>query len=408
MVAVEKQVIVEEVNSTEDSKELVLVTAEEVSKGMVMVVPEEIKSEAASPEMIQQADALIEKLLTIDLADAKAQKEQAGAVQRLAARTEKELARKSVMLKEPMRNLVADADDGGIVARSLLDLQSEVSKINPNRYDFNMGGIRKLLSKLPFVGTPLANWFSKYQSVEQVMEDIITSLKDGKARLERDNITLNDDQVAMRGLLSELENYIIFGQLLDVKLDKTLKSGSIDDKRKTFLEDQVMFPLRQRILDLQQQLAVNQQGVLTSETIIQNNKELIRGVNRSLNVTITALQTAATLAIALQHQKQVLQGVQAVTDTTNELIVQTSEQLKTQGVEIQKQASGAALDIEKLKVAFDNVNSALNDISNFRRQALPQLAQSISSMDNLTKSMEESIKKMDEGSEVRKEFTIEL
>jgi len=397
-----------EVATDTDDKELTLVTAEEVSKGLPMIVAEDIKGDDASPEILKQADDLVAKLIAIEPNDVESQKEHSGAVQALAAKTEKELARKSAMLKEPLRNLVKDADDGGNVATSLLSLQSEVTKINPNRVDFDMTGIRRLLSKLPFVGTPVANWFAKYQSVEQVIGDIINSLKDGKARLERDNITLNDDQMAMRSLLDDLQNYIKFGQVVDKKLVEKLESGKIDEKRKAFLEDEVLFPLRQRIVDLQQQLAVNQQGILTSETIIRNNKELIRGVNRSLNVTITALQTAATLAVALQHQKQVLKGVQAVTDTTNDLIVQTSEQLKTQGVEIQKQASSAALDVEKLKIAFNNVDSALKDISEFRRKALPQLENSIQEMDGLTEKMEESIKKMDEGTKIRKEFTIEL
>ena len=397
-----------EVATDTDDKELTLVTAEEVSKGLPMIVAEDIKGDDASPEILKQADDLVAKLIAIEPNDVESQKEHSGAVQALAAKTEKELARKSAMLKEPLRNLVKDADDGGNVATSLLSLQSEVTKINPNRVDFDMTGIRRLLSKLPFVGTPVANWFAKYQSVEQVIGDIINSLKDGKARLERDNITLNDDQMAMRSLLDDLQNYIKFGQVVDKKLVEKLESGKIDEKRKAFLEDEVLFPLRQRIVDLQQQLAVNQQGILTSETIIRNNKELIRGVNRSLNVTITALQTAATLAVALQHQKQVLKGVQAVTDTTNDLIVQTSEQLKTQGVEIQKQASSAALDVEKLKIAFNNVDSALKDISEFRRKALPQLENSNQEMDGLTEKMEESIKKMDEGTKIRKEFTIEL
>jgi hypothetical protein len=50
-----------------------------------------------------------------------------------------------------------------------------------------------------------------------------------------------------------------------------------------------LFALRQRTLDLQQQLAVNQQGVLAIEIIIRNNRELIRGVDRALDVTISRI-----------------------------------------------------------------------------------------------------------------------
>ena len=142
--------------------------------------------------------------------------------------------------------------------------------------------------------------------------------------------------------------------------------------------------------------------------IIRNNAELIKGVNRSLNVTVTALNTAATLQIALQHQKKVLKGVEAVTNTTNELIAGTAEQLKTQGVEIQKQASKASLDIEVLKKAFNDVEEALNEISNFRRGALPQMAQSIVEMNDITGTMEKTIENYEKGNEISNEDVFEI
>ena len=71
------------------------------------------------------------------------------------------------------------------------------------------------------------------------------------------------------------------------------------------------FALRQRRSDLQQQLSVNRQDVLTMEIIIRNNKGLIRGVNRALNVTVGALQVAVTVAMALENQKIVLNKVTA-------------------------------------------------------------------------------------------------
>ncbi len=387
---------------------LTLMSLEDVKKDLPMVLPEDVPKEEANPELLQQADAVVERLLTIDPKDLRAQQDNARAIQSLGSKVEKELARRSAMLKEPMRNLVNDAEDGGPVAKSLLSLQEKVSDINPNRFNFDMGSFRRLLAKIPGFGTPLSRWFAKYQSVENVMDDIVKSLQDGRARLERDNTTLTQDQIEMRELTFKLQDYIKFGSLLDNKLNQALESGQASEDRKKFLEEEVVFPLKQRILDLQQQLAVNQQGVLTTEVIIRNNKELIRGVDRSLNVTMTALQTAATLAIALQHQKKVLKGVQAVTDTTNDLIVQTSEQLKTQGVEIQKQASSTALDIDKLRTAFQNVEGALHDITNFRRQALPQMAQSILEMDGLTKTMEDSIQKMEHGDQVKQDLAIEL
>ncbi len=363
----------------------------------------------ASPELIAQADELVSKLLAVDSKDLKSQDNHARAIRRLGEPVQAELARQSEMLKTPMNTLMKDAEDGGAVANGLLSLQEQVNNINPNRVDFTMSSVRRLLAKLPGVGTPLARWFAKYQHVDSVIKDIIASLKDGRSQLERDNTTLRDDQRRMRELTFKLQDYIKLAQLLDQKLAAEIENiGTSDTDRRKFLEEEILFPLRQRIMDLQQQLAVNQQGVLATEVIIRNNRELIVGVNRALNVTVTALNTAATLQVALQHQKKVLAGVEAVTDTTNDLIAGTAEQLKNQGVEIQKRAASTQLDIDTLKRAFADVQSALDDISEFRRKALPNMANSIVEMDALTSQMDSSINKMEKGNEVSDEFILDI
>jgi uncharacterized protein YaaN involved in tellurite resistance len=131
--------------------------------------------------------------------------------------------------------------------------------------------------------------------------------------------------------------------------------------------------------------------------LIRNNKELVRGVNRVVNTTIVALQVAVACAFVLNDQKIVLDKIIAVNTVTDNMIVHTAERLKTQGVEIHKQASSAMLDIEKLKTAFADINQAFTDISNFRRESLPKMAQSIIEMDRLSAEAETTIKKMEKG-----------
>lgn len=384
-------------------------TKEQLATDLKFDDPNAEVADQASPELVAQANDLVEKLLAIDPKDLTAQDNHASAIRRIGEPVQQELARQSEMLKTPMNTLMKDAEDGGRVATDLLSLQEQVNTINPNRVDFTMSTVRRLLSKLPGIGTPLARWFAKYQAVDTVIKDIINSLKDGKAQLNRDNTTLRDDQRRMRELTFKLQDYVKLAQLLDKKLADAIAGLNLnDEERRKFLEEEVLFPLRQRIMDLQQQLAVNQQGVLATEVIIRNNRELIIGVDRALNVTVTALNTAATLQVALQHQKRVLEGVEAVTNTTNDLIAGTAEQLKTQGVAIQKRAAQAQLDIDVLKKAFSDVESALQDISDFRRNALPQMANSISEMDGLTEKMEGSISKMEKGNQVSNDFILDI
>lgn len=366
-------------------------------------------SEESDSELSKQAEIAVEAIMSIDAKDLDAQQKQANAVVNLGRKLQLEIAKQSQLLSQPMTVLVSEAEDGGAVANSLLSLQEQVNQINPNRVDFSMSTIRRILAKIPGIGSTMSRWFAKYQAVNAVIGDVVNSLKDGKNTLERDNTTLADDQLRMRKLTFQLEEYIKLGHLMDKKLSSAIENQvSSDDERMSFLQEEVLFPLRQRIMDLQQQLAVNQQGVLATEVIVRNNKELIKGVDRALNVTITALNTAATLQVALVRQKKVLAGVQAVTETTNDLLVETSESLKNQGVAIQKQAANAQLDIEKLKTAFSNIDIALKDLSQFRRDALPKMAESIIEMDGLTTKLEKSIQKVEGGNKVSEKMEEDL
>jgi uncharacterized protein YaaN involved in tellurite resistance len=213
----------------------------------------------------------------------------------------------------------------------------------------------------------------------------------------------------MRALTVKLEQAIKLGQLIDQQLQDKLNTEILaNDPRHKFIGDELLFPLRQRIQDLQQQLLVSQQGFLTIEMIIRNNKELIRGVNRALNVTISALQVAVTLALALANQKIVLEKVQAITATTDKLIGGTAERLKTQGAEIHKQASSTQLSIDVLKQAFSDIRAALEDVSRYRQDALPKMAQSILEMDRMSKEADEQIRKVEHAERVNKDFPIEI
>jgi uncharacterized protein YaaN involved in tellurite resistance len=242
-----------------------------------------------------------------------------------------------------------------------------------------------------------------------VINAVIRSLEDGREQLKRDNVTLTDDQRMMREMIDKIESAIALGQVLDAKLQAQLDNEIPQtDPRYAFIAEELLFPLRQRIMDLQQQLAVNQQGILAMEIIIRNNKELIRGVNRALNVTVNALRVAVTVALALADQQIVLEKVTALNQTTNELIANTAQRLRTQGTEIQKSASQTQLDMETLKAAFVDINEALQELARFRQEALPQMASSILEMERLTDEASQIIAKKERAARVEPIIPLEV
>ena len=108
------------------------------------------------------------------------------------------------------------------------------------------------------------------------------------------------------------------------------------------------------------------------------------------------------------NQRIVLEKVEAINDTTESLIASTAERLKTQGAQIQKQASSSQIDVDVLKQAFADIRIALEDISSYRQKALPEMAQNILEMDKLAKESEEEIRKIENAEEAMGDFPLEI
>lgn len=383
-------------------QDLTLFSLEQAEKELPVVDAQESQAERYT----EQANALIDDLFSKTDDDLKAQQSFAREVQDLGGSVQRKLVHKSNLLREPMSVLMSDLQDGGSIAQSMLDLQHQISQIDPNRFNFKMSGFRRLLSKLPGVGTVLSNWMVRFESVQAIINDIVESLRIGRERLDRDNITLQTDKQEMYSLAQQLQEYVVYGQAVDTQLTARIDKEIDDHKHKQFLQKEVLFPLRQRIIDLQQQQAVNQYGMVTAEAIIQNNKELMRGVDRSLNVTVVAFQTASTLSIALEHQTKVLKGVQAINDTTNDLLLRTSEKLRDQGVQIQQQSASASIDTQVLQESFKNVYDALEQVNSFRVKALPQMSESIEKMNQVNQEMDSVIQDMHQADDISKSFQL--
>lgn len=358
--------------------------------------------EKEKSELDQKATEYVTKLMDFELSETDKQQATKAAIEGFGLELQKQSANQSAMLKRPLKEISRRGEDGGDVSKGLIDLKVTVEDLDPASFDFEPGFVTRTLGFLPFIGTPLKRYFSKFESAETVINAIISSLEKGRDQLKRDNITLAEDQNRMREIIKRLEQSIKIGQLMDQKISYSLERELANDPdKKKFVEQEILFPLRQRLMDLQQQLAVNQQGIIAAEIIIRNNKELVRGVNRALNVTVTALEVAVTTALALADQKIVLEKVNALNDTTNSLIAGNAKRLKEQGAEIQKQAASTSIDINVLKTAFVDIKQALDDISTFRSEALPEMAKSIVEMDNLIGEAEKSIKDIDKGNQAQ-------
>lgn len=281
------------------------------------------------------------------------------------------------MLQRPAAALAAGgADPASRTGASLAELRQIVTELDPKRHDLT--GTRKVLKFLPG-GSGLQRYFQKYESAQEQLDAITKALKGGQDELRMDNAAIQTERDALWEALEHLASYAVLARHLGDGLEQRIAGlraqGKADDA--ATLESDALFYVRQRHQDLMTQMAVSVQGYLALDVVKKNNTELIKGVDRALDTTLAALRVAVIVSQALGQQKIVLAQIDALNSTTSDMIVATSELLRSQGADIQRQASQATVDPTQLQQAFDNVFQAMDEIDRYKAEAARSMKQTV-------------------------------
>lgn len=345
------------------------------------------------PELDAQVEQFITDTLTLDKNSA-GFKERVESIHHMGnADVVKAASVSNRMLERPVR-LMKDGlfSEGSGIGKGLIDLRRKVEELNPAKQG-DLFQPRKLLGFIPF-GSKIEDYFDKYQSAQSHINTILESLADGKDELLRDNVAIEQEKVALWETMQRLEQFVYIGKHLDAKLSERIgEIEATDPDKARIVKEELLFYTRQKVTDLLTQQAVSVQGYLALDMIRKNNLELSKGVDRASTTTISALRTAVMVAQALTNQKLVLEQIKALNSTTEDMIVATSELLKTQSAEIHQQASGSMISVEKLQQSFDNVFATMDMISDYKVQALDSMKQTV---DALTGQMSRAQKYLDQ------------
>lgn len=274
----------------------------------------------------------------------------------------------------------AQGDAQSRVATTLVDLRTTITELDPNRAD--LGRAKKALRWLPG-GDRIQRYFAKYESAQSHLNAIIKSLASGQDELRKDNAAIETEKANMWTAMGKLSEYNQLATALDAAIEKKVAeleaAGRTEDANA--VRSDALFAIRQRHQDILTQMAVAVQGYMALDLVRKNNIELIKGVDRAQTTTVAALRTAVLVSQALSRQKLVLDQINALNTTTSNLIESTSAQLRTQGAQINEQASSATIDIEKLQAAFDNVFQTMDALDTFRSQAVDSMARTVTALE---------------------------
>jgi uncharacterized protein YaaN involved in tellurite resistance len=330
----------------------------ELDKRVAQFVDELAKLDANSPEFGKKVDQLT-AMGRKEIAEA------AGASNRF--------------LDRPVKAI--DKDTG--IGADLTELRRTVEALDPKEATKT----KKFLGIIPF-GNRVNRYFDKYRSSQTHIKGILGSLANGKDELLMDNAAIDTERANLWKTMHKLEQMVHISKSLDQQLeDKANELDATDPAKAKAIRETALFYTRQRTTDLLTQMAVTVQGYLALDLVKKNNVELVKGVDRASTTTVAALRTAVTVAQAMTNQKLVLEQITALNTTTAGMIDSTGEMLRTQTGAIHEQAASSTIPLETLQRAFQNIYDTMDQIDQFKLQALGNMKQTV---DTLGREVEKS------------------
>lgn len=306
-------------------------------------------------------------------------------------------ASKNELLSTRFADFSKSGEDANNIGDKLSELNIQLKDLDPSHVNLDKKGV------LGNLINPVKKYFNKYQKAETAIANIVDSLDKSSKVLQNDNTTLLSEENYLRETTNRIMADIELGKLMDNSIEAQIQKAElegVEEDKINFVREEILFPLRQRVMDLQQMIVINQQGIISLNVIRRNNKELIRGVTRAKNVTITALRTGAMVASALYDQKIAMDKIKILNDTTGDIIESTSHMLHEQGSEIQKTSAEAMISPEILMNSFKEALLAIEEVSNYKEQALPKMKETILLFNNMAQDGQKVVNKLETGNKL--------
>ena len=219
-------------------------------------------------------------------------------------------------------------------------------------------GIKRKIPFLKRISKNISSYKIKLDDVTETIDKIVVSLDKAKMELIRDINILDSLYDKNLEYLTELEMYIAAGELKLDELKKTvlvqLKNKAEQTKDMLDIQKyndfaQMLNEMEKRIHDLRLSREIAIQTLPQIRIIQGNDKVLANKIQASILTTIPIWKNQIALTISLNKQKTALEIQKKVTDTTENLLRQNAELLKTNSIEIAKESERGVISIETLK-----------------------------------------------------------
>ena len=219
---------------------------------------------------------------------------------------------------------------------------------------------------------------SKYTTMGNDVDKIYVQLKQYENEIQQSNIKLETMYNANIEYYKELVKYIMAGEQACTELDGYIeeyrvKVANNPDSGTAAMDLQTLENTRsileQRVMDLKIAENVAMQTVPMLKTMQYSNVNLVRKIDSAFIITLPVFKQALAQAVMLKRQRVIADGMKALDDTTNKLLIKNAENTVNQSRMIAQMANGNSIQIETLERTWQTIVSGIDETKRIQDEA---------------------------------------
>ncbi|WP_280768163.1 toxic anion resistance protein [Salipaludibacillus daqingensis] len=305
---------------------------------------------------------------------------------KLGTREQEKAGESLEALKRPVSDMMNNPNNE--LPDQLSKLKDVVSDLEPNY--LQEGKFKQFLSKI-IRKSPAEKYAQKYQSIESEVETIIGSLLHGKDRLQEDTVMLHQLKDVARERITGLNEQIGVGKQLNEMLEQEIQKDEWKDDPSVVQKGQQK--VLSRVKNMQQAVLVLQQSLASVDIIVENNDKLEEAIFNAITMTKNIITVTASIQLSLSNQKRVIDAVQSVNKTTESMLLNNAQMLKSNTEETLKTLEEPAVAMETFKKAYEDVYSAIEMTEQSNTRIIESSKKFITEMEQLNEQMEHKLLK---------------
>lgn len=266
------------------------------------------------------------------------------------------------------QSFVGETDSAAFVA--IAQMSELFEDLNPSKQG-NLFSARKILGiPVPF-GNKLHSYLRRYQSAESHMATIHENILAERTTVELSVSALGEQQSKLWTALEKLEGAAYFISELDARLTLAIEGLRVTDpSRAEALESEVLYYVRQNVSDVQAMQAVSMNGYKHLGGLRKTGRETINGCDRIATLGIAALNIGVLMAKATGTQVRTMTKLQAAKGTIESLVLATGQAMVDHAQATVAFANDPVMGIQALQQMFDQTQTAMTVLEDFRKQSL--------------------------------------